>query len=429
MATYPSQYYQGWDPASAQADWQAKGENMATLEQTRGVTPSGGGATSTGRYVGGVDESQIPSTLDYIEKLNTTEDTAFQDLVMAMKARKSPLDVYTGLEEAAGLPAMKSSAISLSKSINDIEDTLEMIEPDVSAKSRESLMTEAQRRAVVSKEKEPFREKLTKLSTNLGRLKDLIGLTGTEIGTKANLYMQGEEMKLEPIKLQYQALVDRNARLLTGFTSDKQTKLEILMDKINRQRELSDQEWQLANQLSSEQRSYLKQLQTSAAEYGYKVTGAEGADQLLGIIGNKAAEQIKFEREQAKKTGGTSGERASEESKTRLISDAKAGATFKDIVLRYMNELSDSEIRSLYNKNSGYGQATESEETVQEWKKNASKVSEPTVLENAQKTVAQLDAAGADPTDIVAWIKSQGLEPDIFGYKKSGFMGLGGWSK
>lgn len=338
MAEYPANLYQGWDPVAAAADYKATGG--------AGKAVSTGGGSTGGGYVGGIDESQVPSTLDYINKLNVGEDAAFKELLMAMRARKSPLDVYSELETASGLPQLRGAATSLAKEISGLEDTLETVEPDVAARSRESLMTEAQRRGVVAQRREPYEERLTKTATGLGRLKELIGITEGGIGTKAELFMRGQEQEIEPMKLQYTALVDRNARNISGFTDDKQTKLTILMDKLQRERQLSDMEWQEANRLKSEESQYLKTLQTSAASAGYKVTGSESSDQLLSQIGTKAAEQIAFERRQA--TKGTATEKKENEALMAIRREATSGVSYEDVVRRYSGEVDTYKIRQTY---------------------------------------------------------------------------------
>jgi hypothetical protein len=78
-----------------------------------------------------------------------------------------------------------------------------------------------------------------------------------------------------------------------------------------------------------------------------------------------AGEDIAFERRQTGR--GTATERAAAGERGRLESDVRAGATFKDVILRYGNVLSTSEIRSIYNESSRYEAATESEATVLEW--------------------------------------------------------------
>jgi len=208
-------------------------------------------------------------------------------------------------------------------------------------------------------------EKLGRFTTDLGRIGNLIGLTGQEIGTKTGLYSQGEQMKLEPLQLKYTTMVDKHARQISGFNADKQTQLEILFDKINRQRELSDQEWQQANQLSGEKREYSRALQTAAANAGYKVTGQESDDELLSIIGSQASEQIQFERGQAGR--GTEGERSANTARTSLKNDVMRGITFEDAIRRYSGQLTAAEIRQIYNESSRYGAATEPESQVQQW--------------------------------------------------------------
>ena len=334
---YGTEAYTGWGDVEAGADWKAKGGGSPAPATTGGTAA---------RTATGIDESQVPSTLDYINKLNATEDTAFNDLIMAMKARKSPLDVYTDLENASGLPAMRTGAVSLAKSISDIEGTLETVEPDVAARSRESLMTEAQRRGVVTQRKEPLLESLGKTTTGLGNLKELISLTGTDVSNKANLFMQGQEQEIEPIKLKYTALVDRNARNLSGFTSDKETKLQILMDKLDRQQTLSDQEWSLANSLTADEKDYTRQLREAAAQAGYKVTGSESNEQLLGIIGSKAAEQIAFERAQANKTGSTAATKTKNEQ--ALLTDANKGASLTQLHTKYDATVGFDDVVKLY---------------------------------------------------------------------------------
>lgn len=64
--------------------------------------------------------------------------------------------------------------------------------------------------------------------------------------------------------------------------------------------------------------------------------------------------------------GGTAGERSENQSRQRLLTDAKRGTTFKDLVLRYKDELPASEIRSLYNQVNYYKKpAKESEADIQ----------------------------------------------------------------
>lgn len=359
ISQYGTEAYTAWDKTEADADWVSRGAVKAQPSTNIIANPP------DQRFAGRIDESQIPSVQSFVQGQFAGEDTALNELVAQMRAQEKPLDIYGRLETEAGLPQLRLASTTLSKEIANLEDVLEGIEPDVAARTRESLVTEAQRRGLVQAGREPFLEKLGKFGTALGRVSGRIGEAERGIATKTELGLRGQEMELEPLKLRFTVMVDRNARLLTGFTEDRQTQLDILWDKLRRTRQLSDQEWELANTLGSEERNYKMTLQTAAANAGYQVTGQESIDELLGIVGTKAAEQIAFERAQAGK--GTAGEREAKVERERLTNDVKAGSNFEDVILRYAGILSTSEIRSIYNQYSRYGPATNKEAEVAKW--------------------------------------------------------------
>lgn len=350
--------YAGWGEVEALADAKAKG-----------IT-AGGGSSAGGRYVGEIDLSSVPSVQEYIKGQFAAEDPYLQMLLNKMNTQEKPLDIYSRLETEAGLPELRATSKTLSGEIANIEDYLDMVEPNISARTHESLVTEAQRQGMVGAEKKPWTEKLAKLATSLGRVQGGITEATQGIGTKTQLAMTGQEMELEPLKLAYTTMVDRNARLTTGFTSDRQTTLDALYDKLNRQRTLSDQEWELANTLASEERSYMRTLQTTAAEAGYTVTGNESADDLLSAIGMTAAEAIQWERAYKTKTAGGTGtaeERSASKALIALRNDVANGATFENLVRTYSSILPVYQIQAEYNSGSRYGPAKESAETVGGW--------------------------------------------------------------
>ena len=334
------------------ATWKGNPGSDWTLE-------GGGGGDS-------IDMSQVPSVQDYIKGQFASEDPALTDLVTKMMAREKPLDIYSRLETEAGLPELKGVSSSLSKEIASIEDYLTQIEPDVSARTRESLVTEAQRRGMVAEGRRPFLEKLGTVGTALGRISGRISEAERGIGTKVGLAMQGQQQELEPLQLRYTTMVDRNARMTTGFTADRQTKLDVLFDKLNRQRQLSDMEWQQASQLASEERQYTKTLQTSAANAGITLKGNETHDDILALIGKTAAEQIAYDRR--KGAGGTVTEKAQATATISLRRDAQSGVVFQDLVRRYSDTIPTYKIREEYNAVNYYKKpAGESEQQVQSW--------------------------------------------------------------
>jgi hypothetical protein len=249
------------------------------------VVEPGLGGGGGGRSAEGIDLSQVPSAEEYVSGQFATEDVALKNLLMEMKAREDPSEIFTRLEEEAGLPPLRATATTLMKEIGKIEDYLLQIEPDVTGRTRESLVTEPQRRGMVAAERKPWIEKLARLSTAAGRIGQQIGVAERGVATKTQLALEGQRMRLEPHQLYFQVLTERHARQLTGFTTDRETQLDALWDKLYRQRELSDQEWALANNLAAEERKFIRELQKSAAEAGATIAGGESAADLLTLIG------------------------------------------------------------------------------------------------------------------------------------------------
>jgi len=358
--------YQGWGDAEANADFNATGGS--------GKGQDNGGGDSGGRSTGGIDLSQVPSVSEYIQGQFPGENQALIDLIMEMRSREKPLDIYGRMETEAGLPALRATSATLSKEIFNLEDALDAVEGNVAARTRESLATEAQRSGMVSAGREPLVESLTKLGTAQGRVGQQISAAEQGIGIKTQLAMQGQDMDLEPLKLRYTAIVDRNARLLTGFTADRETLLTSMYDKLNRERTLSDQDWQLAQTIASEKRSYDKQLQLAAAQAGATLNGSEDSGTLLSFIGTKAAEATAFEQRYKNKslsntteTDKTETERSEKKARASLISDVKGGASLETVIKRYSGEVPSYMIRNEYDLNSPSGKSTATEEEVQNW--------------------------------------------------------------
>jgi len=387
------------------------------FEKAASAWASGGG----GGGGGGVDFSSIPSAMDFAKQLGTGEEAVMNKLISTMGGQEKPLDIYGRLETEAGVPELRTASKSLSKEIASIEDYLDIIEPNVSARTRESLVTEAQRSGMVAKEKEPYQEKLTKLGTGLGRVRQSLSETIAGIGTKTGLALQGQQMELEPLKMQYTALVDRNARTMTGFTIDRQTELDILFDKMERQRQLDDMEWQRAGELAGEEREYRRVLETAAAESGTQFSGSDSNEALLSLIGTAAAEQIGWDR---RDKGGTAGEKADAATLLRLRNDVQGGANFSELGQRYANEgVSMSQIQEEYMKGpigKEYGAPKEPIEEQLRWAGGGGDP-EGTDYQAMRGMVEQAKRGDESVSDIQDMITSQGFRVGDFSDQLSGY--------
>lgn len=196
------------------------------------------------------------SALDFAKSNEQPISDALNQYVMTARSQAKPLDVFTQLEETAQLPQMRKAAESLRGQVFNLEDALKGVKKNVAARSTQSIVTNAQQAGMVEAESAPLREDLGTISTGLGRVESAIQSAGADIATKTGLVLQGNAQELDVFKTQMQAYADRAARLMTGFTSDQQNELNILLEKVHRQQSLTDQETARAFELSKIEKQY-----------------------------------------------------------------------------------------------------------------------------------------------------------------------------
>jgi len=179
--------------------------------------------------------------------MNTTTnpliDRALQQYIQFQQGQQKPIDIYNTLESLAGLPQLRKTSSTIQGAIGNVEDALKRVEPNVSATTRQSIVTEAQRQGMVTAQRSPMEERLTELNTGLGRVTSGISQAESTLGTKAGLYMKGQEQDLSTYKLVLDTMSERAAALVSGFGSDQKYEYNFLMDKLTRQRQLTDQEY------------------------------------------------------------------------------------------------------------------------------------------------------------------------------------------
>lgn len=114
-------------------------------------------------------------------------------------------------------------------------------------------------------------------------LSNLLGMGQNQLGALLPLYSQEQQQQLQPMEMQIGALGDRFAREISGFTADRELQLTALMDKLQRDRQLSDRDWELTQQLAAEQREFDRQRQLASEQFSRdKQLASIAASQYLG---------------------------------------------------------------------------------------------------------------------------------------------------
>jgi len=140
---------------------------------------------------------------------NPLVDRALQSYINYQQSQAKPLDIYTQLEGAAGLPQLRKTSSTIQGAIGNVEDALKRVEPNVSATTRNSIVTEAQRQGMVSAKSLPLQQRLGELSTALGRVQGSISQGESTLGTKVGLALQGQQNDLGTYKLVLDTMSER----------------------------------------------------------------------------------------------------------------------------------------------------------------------------------------------------------------------------
>lgn len=177
--------------------------------------------------------------------------------------------LYQRLQQEAGIPELSGQAQAFKDEIYRVKGLLDRLGEDVTSRTQGTLTTESMRNRIIAAEGDPLRTNLARLGTGLQPVADMLTSAQGQLSTVLPLYMQQQDRELRPLEMQIDALGDRFAREITGFNSNKETQLTAILDKLTRDRELSDREWQLAQDLAAEEREFSRQKQLAAASASY----------------------------------------------------------------------------------------------------------------------------------------------------------------
>lgn len=225
-----------------------------------------------------------------LAKQKAEQDSLFGQYTQQLNSQEKLPDMYGRLQEQLGIPGLTQSFQNVQGEIYNVKDMLDRLDENVTSRALGTMTTEAQRQRQIAAEGDPLRTALARLGTGLEPIAQALSGAQGQLSTLLQLNVQQQDKDMKPIELQINSLSDRFAREMTGFTESKQTTLDALMDKINRDRQLSDREWQLAQQLAAEERDFARQkelakIQASAAAnylpantgYNYGTPASQGS--------------------------------------------------------------------------------------------------------------------------------------------------------
>jgi len=259
--------------------WKGQPGGDWTLQSKTGS----GGGVNTQAYDDLINNtrSQISG---YATDLNAKENQSLDSYFNYIKNQPSPVDFYSGQLEQAGIPETRNVAKSVRSQIYNLEETLRKVEPDVSANTRNSLVTESQRRGLVQSKQQPIIEDLNWATQNLGRLSEAIANGEQTALTLTSLYQQSSQQFIDFFKTSLEVAQNQGSRGLQAFIADSNNYLNVSLAKIARGEAVADREEQQAFELFTMQRQAeqrMKELEFSANQPDTQVIDLGGRKALI----------------------------------------------------------------------------------------------------------------------------------------------------
>ena len=243
----------------------------------------GGGATTPSFDPAAYDNllKTLPTASDYVSGVNAKEDSALNDYFGYLNSQETPLSFYTKLSEAQGIPAMRKTQSTLQGQIYDLEDTLRRVEPNITATTGNSLVTEAQRQGMVTAKQKPIIENLGWLGQSLGRVSSAITDATAQALNLTQLQQQGVQQFVDAYKTKLDVAMNQGAQGLQAFMNDTNNVLNVTLAKIHRGEQVSDTEAANAFELLKLQKTAELNMKADAAKTSTEVVEANGRKLLI----------------------------------------------------------------------------------------------------------------------------------------------------
>jgi hypothetical protein len=189
----------------------------------------------------------------------------FDQYTSAVNGQEKLPDLYTRLNTQLGIPDISNQLQTYKDQIYRVKGLLDSLDDNVTSRTQGTLTTEAQRNRIIASEADPLNNELGRLGTGAQPFADMLTSAQGQLSALLPLYVQQQEKELSPLELQINSLGDRYAREISGFTANREETFNALADKLDRDRTLQDNEWQVMQQIATEEREYARQKATAAA--------------------------------------------------------------------------------------------------------------------------------------------------------------------
>lgn len=168
-------------------------------------------------------------------------------------------DVFRQAQEEAGVQDLRSGINLFNEQSQGVKSLIDRLPENLAERTQGTFTTQGQRDRQLAVEQGDLNTQLSRLTEGLNPLVQAYGMASGDIGQLLEATYKQNMTELDPYQKRIEVMSDGFARQLTGFTNQKQNELTALLDKLERQRYLSDREWEEAQKRAAEEREYARQ--------------------------------------------------------------------------------------------------------------------------------------------------------------------------
>lgn len=194
-----------------------------------------------------------------LARQNTEQEGLFGQYKTTLQNQETLPAIYNRLQAEAGIPELGQRSQTYKDQIYATKDKLDRLGEDINARTTGYNVSESQRRRLETAEAEPLQTNLGRFGTALAPITEALSSAQNNVTTQLGMYASERDRQLRPLEMEINSLSDRFAREITGFNNNKETTLTSILDKLQRDRVLSDRDWELAQTLAAEERAFAKQ--------------------------------------------------------------------------------------------------------------------------------------------------------------------------
>lgn len=199
-----------------------------------------------------------------LNKQDTEQTGLFNQYNALSNSQPKLVDVLNNAQQQAGIGGLQQGIDLFNQQSTGVKGLLDNLNQDTQARTTGTNASQAYLDRMREVEGGNLNTQLSRLTSGLGDVTNAYNTANANTGQLLSATQADQATALHPLELQINSLSDKYARQITGFTTNAQNALNVLLTKIGNQQDLNNKEWQQAADLAKQEAAFQQQRQLAA---------------------------------------------------------------------------------------------------------------------------------------------------------------------